>query len=186
AIGWYGNRGDEVLDEFSSHGEGFLADVCAEWEHATASATVPVAHLRTGFVISTRGGALKRQLPLFRFGLGAYLASGRQWMSPIALVDEVRAILWTIDHRVEGPVNLVGPEPTTNRAFSEALGAELQRPVVLRAPRMALSVALGAEMADELLLASQRVVPRRLLETGFEFIARDSASMIHWALGTHG
>ncbi len=182
AIGWYGNRGDDLLDESSSRGEGFLSDVCAEWEHATAPATMPVAHLRTGIVISPRGGALKKQLPLFRVGLGAYFASGQQWMSPIALVDEVRAILWVVDQRVEGPVNLVAPVPTTNRAFSEALGAALRRPVRLRVPRVALSLALGAEMADELLLMSQRVVPTRLLESGFEFSARESASIIRGAL----
>jgi len=119
---------------------------------------------------------------MFRLGLGAYFASGQQWMSPIALVDEVRAILWTIDHRVEGPINLAAPEPMTNRAFSEALGAALRRPVLLRVPRAALSLALGAEMADELLLVSQRVVPKRLLDSGFEFRARDGASIIEWAL----
>jgi uncharacterized protein len=184
AIGWYGNRGDEVLDESSARGKGFLADVCDEWERATApaAASTTVAHFRTGIIISAEGGALKRQLPLFRVGLGAYFASGQQWMSPISLDDEVRAIQWIVDRRLEGPFNLVEPEPTTNRAFSEAVGAALRRPVRLRVPRVVLSNALGAEMADELLLVSQRVVPKRLSESGFEFTHRDATSTIRAAL----
>jgi uncharacterized protein len=185
AIGWYGNRGNEVLNEASPRGEGFLSDVCAEWEHATEPAratSTPVAHLRSGIVISARGGAMKKQLPLFRVGLGAYFASGQQWMSPISIVDEVRAIMWIIDQRLEGPVNLVAPEPTTNRRFSEDIGAALHRPVKLRLPRVVLSNLFGAEMADELLLISQRVVPTRLLESGFEFQHRDAASIIRAAL----
>lgn len=184
AIGWYGNRGDEVLDESSAHGEGFLADVCVEWEHATApaAAATSVAHVRTGIIVSARGGAFKRQLPLFRVGLGAYFASGQQWMSPVSLDDEVRAIQWIIDHRLEGPFNVVVPEPTTNRAFSDAAGAALGRPVRLRVPRIVLSNVLGAEMADELLLVSQRVVPTRLTASGFEFTHRDAMSAIRAAL----
>ena len=185
AIGWYGNRGDEVLDEGSPRGEGFLSDVCAEWEHATepaSASSTPVARLRSGIVISARGGAFKKQLPLFRVGLGAYFASGQQWMSPISIVDEVRAILWIIDRRLEGPLNLVAPEPTTNRRFSEDIGAALHRPVKLRVPRVALANLFGAEMADELLLVSQRVVPTRLLESGFQFRHHDAASTIRAAL----
>jgi hypothetical protein len=185
AIGWYGNRGDEVLDERSPRGEGFLSDVCVEWEHATESASAtstPVAHLRSGIVVSASGGAFKKQLPLFRVGLGAYFASGHQWMSPISMVDEVRAILWIIDHRLEGALNLVAPEPTTNRRFSEDIGAALHRPVKLRVPRVALSNLFGPEMADELLLISQRVVPTRLLESGFEYQHRDAAATIRAAL----
>jgi hypothetical protein len=185
AIGWYGNRGDELLDEASPRGEGFLSDVCVEWEYATSPASessTPVAHLRSGIVISARGGALKKQLPLFRVGLGAYFASGQQWVSPISIIDEVRAILWIVDQRLEGPHNLVAPEPTTNRRFSEEIGAALHRPVKLRVPRVALSNLFGAEMADELLLISQRVVPARLLESGFEFRHPDAASTIRAAL----
>lgn len=184
AIGWYGNRGNEVLDENATRGEGFLSDVCAEWEYAAAPASsiAPLALLRTGIVLSAHGGAMKKQLPLFRLGLGAYFASGQQWMSPIALADEVRAILWVIDHRLEGPVNLVAPAPITNRAFTHALGAAVHRRALLRVPRVALSSVLGAEMADELLLVSQRVVPERLLASGFEFDHPDAASSIQWAL----
>lgn len=189
AIGWYGNRGDELLDETSTPGEGFLADVCTEWERASAPAAevgTPVAHLRTGIVVSSRGGALKKQLPIFRLGLGGYVASGHQWMSPISLEDEVRAIMWVIDHRLDGPVNLVAPEPITNRGFSEAIGKQLRRPVKLRVPRVVLSTVLGAEMADELLLVSQRVVPKRLVESGFEFAARSGEAAIRWALASGG
>lgn len=189
AIGWYGNRDDDLLDEASAPGKGFLADVCIEWERASAPAVeagTPVAHLRTGIVVSSRGGALKKQLPLFRLGLGGYIASGRQWMSPISLEDEVRAILWVIDRRLEGPVNLVAPEPITNRDFCESIGAQLHRPVKLRVPRVALSTVLGSEMADQLLLVSQRVLPKRLIESGFEFAARNGEAAIRWALTTGG
>ena len=183
AIGWYGNRGDEVLDESSPRGEGFLSDVCVEWERATsAAASTTVAHFRTGIVISSRGGAFKRQLPLFRIGLGAYIASGQQWMSLISLDDEVRAIQWIVDRRLEGPFNLVAPEPTTNRAFGDAVGAAMRRPVKLRVPRIVLSNVLGAEMADELLLTSQRVVPARLADSGFDFTHHDAVSAIRAAL----
>jgi uncharacterized protein (TIGR01777 family) len=114
AIGFYGARGEEILDESSRQGEGFLADVCAQWEAAATELSVhgtKVALLRTGIVMDRHGGSLKRQLPLFRFGVGGTLAGGRQWLSPIALNDEVRAIVWIIDKGIEGPVNLVCPTP---------------------------------------------------------------------------
>lgn len=184
AVGWYGDRGDDILDERSTRGRGFLADVCEEWERAAASAPSPVAHLRSGIVLSARGGALKKQLPLFRVGLGATFASGRQWMSPISLADEVRAILWVVDHRLAGPVNLVCPEPITNRDFVRTLGAALGRRATLRVPRAVLALLLGAQMAEELLLASQRVVPTALLESGFEFAHGDAESAIREALSS--
>lgn len=186
AIGWYGDRGDEVLTERSSPGEGFLADVCRQWEEATApleARGVSVAHCRSGIVLSANGGALARQLPLFRLGLGAALGSGRQWMSPISLVDEVRAILWILDHRLDGAVNLVAPEPLTNRDFTHHLASLLHRPALLRVPASALRVALGREMADELILCSQRVVPEVLVESGFDFSSRDAASALRSAAG---
>jgi uncharacterized protein (TIGR01777 family) len=181
AVGWYGDRGDEQLDEGSSGGVGFLADVCRAWEGATqplVDAGVPVAHLRTGIVLSARGGALERQLPMFRLGLGATLGAGRQWMSPIALSDEVRAIEWVVDQKLTGPLNLVGPAPVTNFNFTRLLASALHRPTFLRVPKVALRVSLGREMADELLLTSQRTVPRRLLESGFEFVGPDVASAL--------
>ncbi len=186
-IGWYGSRGDEQLDETSARGEGFLADVCEAWENAALalSATgTSVARLRSGVVLSTRGGALRQQLPLFRAGVGGRLGSGRQWLSPISLRDEVSAILWVLDHRLDGPVNLVAPVPLTNRAFTRDLAAALHRPGVFAVPAAALRVTLGFEMADELVLASQRVTPQTLLASGYPFAHRDAASALSWALAS--
>ncbi len=186
AIGWYGDRGDEILDETSQRGVGFLSDVCFSWEDAIrplASRGSTVAHIRSGIVMSAVGGALKKQLPLFRLGLGGRFGSGHQWLSPIALVDEIRAILWTIDHSISGPVNLVAPEPVTNRVFTDSLARRLHRPAVLSIPRRPLELALGREMADELVLASQRVLPRELASTGFEFLCPDLSTILQRALG---
>lgn len=184
AIGWYGSRGDERLDETSSKGAGFLSDVCQAWEDAalTFEDRAKVALLRTGLVMSTQGGMMKSQLPLFRFGLGGRYASGSQWMSPISLVDEVRAILFVIDHEIAGPVNLATPNALTNREFTRQLAGELRRPAAFSVPQSALRVVLGAEMASELVLASQRVVPAVLHETGFTFQQPDAATIFHRAL----
>ncbi len=185
AIGWYGDRGTEVLDETSVRGDGFLADVCHQWEGATGSLEsrgTPVAHFRSGIVLSTRGGALKKQLPLFRFGLGGTLGSGAQWVSPIALVDEVRAIQWIIDHQLTGPINLVAPSPVTNRDFTSELASALHRRAFLSVPASALRAALGREMANELLLVSQRVTPQRLLASGFVFQCPDVGSALREVL----
>lgn len=185
AIGIYGSRGDESLDETSSVGDDFLARVCVEWEAATSSlsdAGTSVAHLRTGIVLSRRGGALKKQLPLFRFGLGGPLGNGGQWVSPIGLRDEVRAILWLLETRASGPFNLVAPAALTNRAFAEVLGRQLHRPARLRVPTVALRIVLGGELADATVLASQRVVPATLLESGFIFDSPDIASILVAAL----
>jgi uncharacterized protein (TIGR01777 family) len=170
AVGWYGSRGDEILDETSARGTGFLADLCHEWEGAAEPARragIRWSALRSGIVLGRRGGALAAMTPAFRLGLGAVLGDGRQWMSWIALEDEVAAMLHVLDAGLEGPVNLVAPAPVTNREFTEALAAALHRPVFLRAPAFALAP-LG-ELAREMPLASQRVVPRRLLESGFPF-----------------
>jgi uncharacterized protein len=172
AIGVYGPRGDEVLDEASTVGEDFLARVCTEWERATAPLAQrgrSVAHLRTGIVMSSRGGALKKQLPLFRFGLGGVMGDGHQWISPISLRDEVRAIMWLLDTRPSGPFNLVAPAALTNRDFTAALARQLWRPARLRIPAVALDLALGRELVADAVLASQRVVPTALLEGGFIF-----------------
>jgi uncharacterized protein (TIGR01777 family) len=187
AIGWYGDRGSEELNETSDRGEGFLADVCQEWEGATstlASRGTPVAHFRSGIVLSTRGGALKKQLPLFRYGLGGSLGSGHQWMSPIALIDEVRALLWIIDHQLTGPLNLVAPSPVTNRDFTVELASALRRRAFLKVPAAALRAVLGREMADELLLVSQRVTPQRLVASGFVFQCPDVATALHEVLAS--
>ena len=177
AIGIYGNRGDEVLDERSETGHGFLADVCQAWEAAAepaASAGARVVLLRTGVVLSPGGGALGRQLPLFRLGLGGRLGDGRQWLSWISLADEVGAILHAIDEpTLSGPVDATAPNPVTNGTFTSALAAAVHRPALLAVPRAALRLALGPELADEALLASQRVLPARLVATGYRFVAPD-------------
>jgi uncharacterized protein len=188
AIGWYGDRGGEELDETSARGDGFLADVCHQWEAATGSLEsrgTPVAHFRSGIVLSTRGGALKKQLPLFRYGLGGTFGSGRQWMSPISLSDEVRALLWIIDSHLSGPINLVAPAPLTNREFTSEMASVLHRRAFLSVPSSALRVALGREMANELLLVSQRVTPQRLLASGFVFECPDTSSALRDVLATH-
>jgi uncharacterized protein (TIGR01777 family) len=187
AIGWYGNRDDELLDENSPRGDGFLADVCHEWEGATRSIEsrgVPVAHFRSGIVLSSHGGALKKQLPLFRFGLGGTFGSGRQWMSPISLVDEVRAILWIVDHQLTGPINVVAPTPITNREFTYALASALSRRAFVVVPAFALRTVLGEEMANDLLLVSQRVTPRQLLASEFVFDHPDAPSALRAALAS--
>lgn len=185
AVGVYGSRGDESLDESSATGDDFLAQVCTEWEQATSPlerfGTI-VAHLRTGIVMSSRGGTLKKQLPLFRLGLGGALGTGRQWISPISLRDEVRAIVWLLENRASGPFNLVAPAALTNRAFTQALAHQLRRPARLRIPSSALRVALGGQLVTGAVLASQRVVPAALLGSGFTFDHPDIESIMSWAL----
>lgn len=172
ALGFYGDRASEVLDESSDPGTGFLSEVCQAWEEATRPAVeagIRVVHLRFGLVLSSQGGALKKMLPLFRCGLGGPLGRGRQYMSWIALEDAARAIAFLLDHpEGSGAFNFCTSAPVTNLEFSRALGRVLHRPAGLPAPRFALRLALG-EMADPLLLASTRALPRRLSEAGFEF-----------------
>jgi hypothetical protein len=172
AIGFYGDRGDAELDEGSSRGSGFLCEVCRQWEGASrlaGDAGIRVVQLRTGLVLSASGGGLARMLPMFQLGLGGPLGSGRQYVSWITrddLVAAVRHVLVT--DTLQGPVNAVAPQPVTNREFTRALGRALHRPACVPVPGFVLRAALG-EMADELLLASTRVLPRRLLQTGFRF-----------------
>lgn len=173
AIGYYGPRGDEELDETSSSGDGFLADVCLQWEGATAEAEeagVRTAHLRTGVVLSTKGGALKKQLPLFRFGLGGKFGTGKQWQSWIAIDDEVGAITHLLTADVRGGVNLTAPTPVTNAEFTETLARVLHRPSFLPIPSFGPKVLLGGELAEALLFTGQRVVPSRLTASGYEFV----------------
>jgi uncharacterized protein len=173
AIGYYGDRGDKELTETSGSGTGFQAEVCRAWEGATAaaaSAGIRVVHLRSAVVLSAGGGALGRQLPLFRAGLGGTLGSGRQWFSWISLDDEVDVILRAVeDASLIGAVNASAPAPVTNRDFTKALGRALHRPAVLRVPPVALRLAFGRQLADELLLGSLRVLPGRLSEAGYVF-----------------
>jgi hypothetical protein len=172
AIGYYGSKDDEVLTESSPPGEGFLADVCVAWEDAALpikDAGITLSWLRTGIVMGAQGGALKKQLPLFKTGVGGRLGSGRQYLSPISLQDEIQAILFLLDNKVPGPVNLVAPEPITNREFTRALGAAVHRPALAAVPRLALDIALGSELVSEALMASQRVIPATLEAHGFAF-----------------
>lgn len=171
ATGYYGDRGDELLDECSSSGKGFLADTCREWEAAAQpalNAGIRVIHLRFGVVLGP-GGALAKMLPVFRLGLGGRLGSGRQWMSWISLADVVAAILFAVDTPdLSGPLNLTAPNPVTNAEFTQTLGGAVHRPTIFPAPAFALRLAFGA-MADEALLASARVIPGRLTAAGFQF-----------------
>ena len=172
AIGWYGPRGDEELTESSSPGSTFLADLCVQWEAATepaSAAGVRTAHLRTGIVLTPAGGALKKQLPLFRFGLGGSFGNGRQWQSWISLDDEVGAIIHLLTADVEGPVNLTAPNPVTNKEFTKTLGKVLGRPTVLPIPSFGPKLLLGGELADALLFTGQRVLPSKLTASGYTF-----------------
>jgi len=172
AVGYYGNRGSEWLTETSPPGEGFLANVCRDWEAATgvaAQARIRVVNLRFGVVLSTQGGALGRMLPYFKVGLGGVMGNGRQYISWVTLEDAVAAILHVMSNRtLNGPVNVTSPEPLTNYRFTKALGAVLALPVILPLPAPVLRLFVG-QMAKELLLASARVRPAKLMEAGFNF-----------------
>lgn len=187
AVGFYGNdRGTTELTEASPAGTDFLARVCREWEDATAAAAdagARVVTLRSGLVLAAAGGVLARQLPLFRIGLGARLGSGDQFQSWITRQDHVAAMLHVIrTPELSGPVNLTAPQPVTNREMTEALAAVLRRPARLRVPAALLRVALGPEMAEETLLAGQRVLPARLAGSGFVFAHPDLPGALEAAL----
>ena len=173
AVGYYGSRGDEILTEDSGPGAGFLADVCRQWESATtpaASAGIRVVTLRTGVVLSAAGGALKKQLPPFRLGLGARLGRGNQYFSWITRRDVVGAISFLArGEALSGAFNLTAPEPVSNTEFTHELARVLRRPAKLFVPETALRIVVGDEMTAEFLLASQRAVPNRLLAAGFRF-----------------
>ena len=173
AIGYYGNRGDEVLTEESAPGDDYLAQVCVAWEAETAivaEAGVRTVLTRTGFVLDAHGGALARMLLPFKLGVGGRQGPGTQWMSWIALVDEVGAIRHAIEHdTVRGPVNAVAPNPVTNAEFAHTLGAALHRPTVLPTPLLPLKLRFGGELVESLLLFSQRVSSEKLAASGYEF-----------------
>ena len=176
AIGWYGDTGDRLTDETGPAGAGFLAEVCRRWEDATApaeAAGVRVAHLRTGIVLSSGGGALAKQLPIFKLGAGAPLGSCRQWTSWISLRDELGAIAHCLTADVSGPVNLVGPAPVTNKDFTRALGRAVHRPTLpIAIPAFVLKAALG-QFAEEGVLTGQRLAPAVLQRTGYAFLDAD-------------
>ena len=172
AIGYYGNRGDELLTEDSTPGNDFLADVCQQWEKTTRPAAekgIRTVLTRFGVILAENGGALEKMLTPFRMGIGGRIGSGKQWMSWIALDDVVGAIRFMIlDGVVNGPVNFVAPNPVTNAEFTKTLGNVLSRPAFFPVPAFGVRLAFG-EMADSLLLASQRVVPAVLQARGFAF-----------------
>lgn len=170
AIGYYGDSGDTLLDETGPAGDTFLAGVCVQWEAATAPAEAyaRVVQLRTGIVQTRRGGALAKQVPIFKLGAGAPLGGGGQWLSWITLTDEVAAVVHLLTADVSGPVNLVAPEPVTNRVYTKALGKALHRPTLpIPVPGFVLRAGLG-EFATEL-LGGQRLVPAALTRSGFTF-----------------
>ena len=176
AIGFYGDRGDEILTEESPPGDDFLASLCVRWEAETvpaAEAGVRVVCARTGLVLSKEGGALPKLLPLFRLGLGGRFGSGAQWWSWITLDDEIRAIAWLLENDIRGPANLTAPNPVTNREFTRILATALSRPARLAVPRFGPRLLLGSELADALLFTSARVQPAVLESSGFAFSHSD-------------
>ena len=173
AVGFYGSHDDELLTEASANGKGFLADLTWDWEAATEPARragIRVVNLRTAIVLSRDGGALAKMLPIFKLGLGGKIGSGRQWMSWIAIEDEISAILFCLDHeQISGPVNLVAPNPVSNAEFAQTLAHAVNRPAFFAVPEFAVRMLLGREMAEETVLASQRVAPEKLQRARFEF-----------------
>ena len=172
AIGIYGPRGDEELTEQSSNGSSFLADICKQWEAAAKPAVdagVRTVYLRTGIVLTPLGGALKKQLPLFKLGLGGKFGDGRAWQSWISLDDELAAIEHLLTAKVSGAVNLTAPNPVTNADFTTTLARTIKRLAILPIPKFGPQLLLGAELADALLFTGQRVMPAELLKSGFVF-----------------
>ncbi len=186
AVGFYGNRGDEILTEDSASGKDFLAEVCREWEAATEPASrggIRVVHLRFGMVLSSAGGALKKMLPAFRLGLGGRFGTGAQYVSWISIDDAIGAIHHAISNEsVAGAVNAVAPAPVTNAEFTRVLARGLSRPALFPMPAFAARLAFG-QMADALLLAGQRVTPTRLEASGYRFRHPDLESALRHLLG---
>jgi uncharacterized protein len=172
AVGFYGDRGDEVMTEASTAGDTFLSEVCKEWEAESRRAEdlgIRTVLLRTGIVLSKDGGALGTMLTPFKFGVGGVVGSGKQWMSWVSLDDEIRAIVYALENEnIRGAVNVTSPNPVTNEEFTKTLGDVLYRPTFLPLPEFAVNLVFG-EMGDALLLDSTRVVPKRLEDNGFEF-----------------
>ncbi|MEY2779395.1 MAG: hypothetical protein RL623_575 [Actinomycetota bacterium] len=172
AIGIYGARNDEQLTEVSTHGTGFLADVCEQWEAAAKPAVdagVRTVFLRTGIVLTPKGGALKKLLPLFKLGVGGKFGNGKQWQSWISIDDEIGAIEHLLTANVSGAVNLTAPNPVTNAEFTKVLASVLKRPAIVPVPAFAPKIVLGGELADALLFTGQRVIPAALNASGYVF-----------------
>lgn len=185
AIGYYGDRGSAILTEEDPPGDTFMARLCTAWEEAAAPAAdagLRVVHPRTGVVMARRGPLIEKVHLPFSLGLGGRIGAGDQYHSWISLEDHVRALTLLLRGDLEGPVNLTGPAPVTNRELTRALGEVMHRPAVLRVPPLAIRVLYG-EMAVRLATESQRVVPRALLDAGFEFVHRDIRSALRAALG---
>lgn len=186
AIGFYGSRGEETLTEQSAPGTGFLADVCREWEQATESARAKglrVANLRFGVILSPKGGALAKMLTPFKMGVGGVIGSGTQYFSWITLDDIIAATLHVLAHpEVTGPVNFTAPHPVNNREFTKTLGKVLGRPTIFSMPAFAARLAFG-EMANEMLLGGQKVIPARLEESGYPFQHRELEPALRFLLG---
>ncbi len=186
AVGYYGDRGNELLTEESDPGSGFLAEVCRDWEAAAEPAReagIRVVHPRVGIVLSTKGGALGATLPIFKLGLGGKVGSGRQYWSWVTLDDVVGAFVHALTNEsVSGPVNVGSPNPLTNAEYTKVLGRVLNRPTIFPVPAPAARIVLG-EVADELLLASQRMQPARLQETGYAFRHPDLEDALRHVLG---
>lgn len=182
AVGYYGDRRDDVLTEASGLGEGFLAEVCRDWEATTWAAEqagASVAHARTGIVLSPEGGAMAKLMPLAKFGLAGPLGTGKQYWAWITLHDHVRSLMFLIDHPdITGPVNLTCPQPSQQAEVVKALGDQLNRPAVIPAPTVALKVALG-QMASEI-LGSQRALPTVLSDNGFDWDHAELAQATEW------
>jgi len=185
AVGWYGDRGEEILHEGSQPGKGFLAEVCRDWEAATEVASragIRVVHVRLGIVLSRKGGALSKMLFPFQMGIGGKLGSGKQYMSWIALEDAVGAFRYALETpSIKGAVNAVAPNAATNLQFTKALGRVLGRPTIAPLPAFMVKVIFG-EMGESLLLASQRVEPARLLAEGYQFLYPQLESALRRAL----
>ena len=182
AVGYYGDRGDEVLVEHSTPGTGFLADLCQQWEGVTAPAKehgIRVVTIRSGIVLGEGQGVLAQQVPMFKLGIGGRLGSGRQFISWISLTDEVEAIIHLLDNdELTGPFNLVAPQAIRNDEYTRVLARIVHRPAKIPAPRWMIATALGGELTDQVLLASQNAQPQRLLESGFQFEDIDLASTL--------
>ena len=187
AIGYYGSTGTTRITEETKQGEGFLALVCSEWEKSTREAEkagIRVAHARTGVVLSSSGGLLKRLLPLFKLGIGGQIGSGKQMMSWISLRDEISAISWMIEKEIEGAVNLVSPEPASNLEFTKTLGSLLKRPTILKVPTAALNLLYGKQLVEELMLSSQSVFPKKLLDNNFSFLDASLKDALSYQIGS--
>jgi uncharacterized protein (TIGR01777 family) len=190
AVGYYGDRGDEELTEDAGPGDDFAARLCVQWEAAAQPAQeagIRLVAIRTGIVLGSGGGMLRRVLLPFRIGLGGRLGSGRQYLSWISLTDEIAAIQYALEHaELSGPVNLTAPTPVTNAEFTSTLGRLLRRPTVLPTPLAPLRAIYGSELVDTLLLVSQRARPQALERAGFEFRQPTLDGALREALGQRG